>query len=100
MNQTNQNGQQRGRRGGKRAGAGRKKKVRAATAIDPADVQMLLGATPEPDFIETIAQRHARVSIEALVKKLVVGSNEAARVKAANQILDRGFGRPGVGIGG
>jgi hypothetical protein len=87
------------RHGGKRQGAGRKKKVLAGTVLEDADVRLLL-ADAEPDHIETTAQRHARIAVAALVKKLVAGSNEASRVSAANAILDRGYGKPAVDIGG
>src|SRR5688572_25978240 len=85
--------------GGRRPGAGRKKKVRAATALDETDLRALL-AEGAPDRVETVAQRHARLAIAALVKKLVAGANEAARVAAANAILDRAYGKPAVDIGG
>jgi chemotaxis receptor (MCP) glutamine deamidase CheD len=73
--------------------------VRSATAFDEADVDLLL-AEGHPDQIESSAQRHASVAISALVKKLLRGSSEAARVSAACEILDRGYGKPGVDIGG
>lgn len=85
--------------GGKRSGAGRRKKVRAATVLEDADVRLLV-SEPVPDLIESTAQRHARLAVAALVKKLVVGANEAARIAAANVILDRGYGRPAVDVGG
>jgi len=86
-------------RGGKRAGAGRKKKLRAATVIDDADLRLLV-AEAAPDHVETAAQRHARTAIGALVKKMIGGVSEAARVAAANAILDRGYGKPTVEVGG
>lgn len=85
--------------GGSRAGAGRKKKVVQPTFLDEGDVQ-LLTSEAAPDFVETAAERHARLVIAALVKKLVAGKNEGARVTAANAILDRGYGKPGVDVGG
>jgi hypothetical protein len=78
--------------GGSRAGAGRKKKAVRPTFLDETDVQ-LLTSDAAPDFVETAAERHARLVIGALVKK-------GARVTAANAILDRGYGKPGVDIGG
>jgi hypothetical protein len=85
--------------GGKRPGAGRKRKVLAATALEDNDVR-LLTSDSVPKQVETEAQRHAGMAIAALVKKLVVGANEAARVSAANEILDRGYGKPAVEAGG
>lgn len=88
------------RRGGKRPGAGRKKKGHvAATALAALDLASAL-ATPPPDEIDGVAQRHARTAIEALVKQLIHGASEAAKVSAANEILDRGYGKPAVEIGG
>jgi hypothetical protein len=88
-----------GQHGGKRRGAGRKAKVLSATVLARADVELLL-AEVEPDQIETIAQRHARMAIAALVKNLLKGAGEAARLRAACEILDRGYGKPAVEIGG
>lgn len=85
--------------GGARPGAGRKRKLRAATTIDD-DAARLLLTDAAPDQIESSAQMHARVSMTALVRKLLAGTNEAARVSAANAVLDRGYGKPAVDIGG
>ncbi|WP_428988153.1 hypothetical protein [Methylocapsa aurea] len=57
-------------------------------------------ATAPPDEIDGVAQRHARSAIEALVKLLFYGSSEAAKIAAAKEILDRGYGKPAVEIGG
>lgn len=89
----------RGKHGGKRAGAGRPKKVLSATTIVRDDVDLLM-ADAAPDQIETAAQRHARLAINGLVKKLLKGRSESSRVAAACEILDRGYGKPGVEIGG
>ena len=86
--------------GGKRPGAGRKKATYTSpTALTAVDRQALLAEVP-PKLIETAAQRHARTSVVALVKKLEFGLSDAARVAAANSILDRGFGKPAVDVGG
>lgn len=86
--------------GGKRVGAGRKPEAyRSPTALSFVDRQALLAETP-PQTIETAAQRHARTSIAALVKRLEFGTSDAARVAAANSILDRGYGKPAVDVGG
>lgn len=82
------------RRGGKRPGAGRKKKGhQSPSVVSGVDLRAALSAAP-PEDIETVAQRHAREAIEALVRQLMYGSSEAARVTAANAILDRGYGKP------
>ena len=86
--------------GGKRHGAGRKKAAYTSpTALTAVDRQALLADAP-PKLIESAAQRHARTSIAALVRKLEFGLSDAARVAAANSILDRGYGKPAVDVGG
>lgn len=88
------------RRGGKRIGAGRKAKGSTSPSlVGGIDLQSVLAA-PVPDEIESVARRHARTAIEALQKQLLFGQSESARVNAANAILDRGFGRPSVDVGG
>jgi hypothetical protein len=88
------------RRGGKRPGAGRKRKGHVApTTVMALDLTSALAA-PAPDEIETVAQRHAKTAIAALFKQLCYGQSESAKVAAANAILDRGFGKPAVDIGG
>lgn len=87
-------------RGGKRPGAGRKKKQYAApTALGDLDIRSLLSEAP-PGEIDGAAQRHALTAIDNLVKRLRFGSSDAARVAAANAVLDRGYGKPADGIGG
>lgn len=88
-----------GKHGGRRPGAGRKPKVLPATTLADEVVDLLI-AEAHPDQIETAAQRHARTAITVLVRKLLKGRSESARVAAACEILDRGYGRPAVEIGG
>ena len=85
--------------GGRRDGAGRKRKVADPTILDQATVDLLVADVP-PDQVEQPAQRHARSAVLALVKNMLSGGGESARVTAANSILDRGYGKPGVDIGG
>jgi hypothetical protein len=88
------------RRGGKRPGAGRKPKGHVSLSkVDGLDLASAL-QSPPPDEIETVAQQHARTAIDALVKQLRFGNSDAAKVAAANAILDRGFGKPTVDLGG
>src|ERR1700730_14751391 len=90
----------RSRRGGKRAGAGRKKKDHvAASAVAGLDLNSALSA-PLPDEIETVAQRHARSVLDNFVKQLVHGTSETAKIAAAIAILDRVFGKPTADAGG
>lgn len=87
-------------RGGRRPGAGRKPKgyVKPSALSELNKVSAL--ATAPPDEIDGVAQRHARDAIEALVKLLFYGASEAAKITAAKEILDRGYGKPAVEIGG
>lgn len=87
-------------RGGKRPGAGRKPKgyVKPSALSELTKVSAL--ATKPPEEIDGIAQRHARLAIESLVKLLFYGASEAAKITAAKEILDRGYGKPAVEIGG
>lgn len=87
------------RHGGRRDGAGRKRKMIDPTFLDQATVDLIVADVPS-DQIERPAQRHARTAMLALVKKLLSGGSESARVTAANSILDRGYGKPSVDIGG
>lgn len=87
-------------RGGRRPGAGRKPKgfVKPSAISELNRVAAL--ATDPPEEIDGIAQQHARLAIESLVKLLFYGSSEAAKISAAKEILDRGYGKPAVEIGG
>jgi len=88
------------RRGGSRPGAGRKPKGhKASSALPEIDLAAALAA-PAPDDIESLAQGHARDAIASLVKQLSFGKSETAKVNAANAILDRGYGKPSVDVGG
>lgn len=75
-------------RGGKREGAGRPKGSRSAATKD-----QIAG-------ISDLAKEHSRAAIEALVEVMTQGESEAARVSAANAILDRGYGKPQQSIVG
>lgn len=89
-----------GRHGGARTGAGRKKKgATSPSALGALDLRAAL-ATPAPGEVEPVAGLHATVALEALYKQLVAGQSDAARVMAANEILDRGWGKPTVESGG
>lgn len=88
------------KRGGARPGAGRKPKGhQASSALSEIDLQAALAASV-PDDIETLAQTKARGAIASLVKLMTFGRSEQAKVAAANKILDRGWGKPSVELGG
>jgi hypothetical protein len=87
-------------RGGKRPGAGRKPKGHVPpTKVAGIDLAAALAA-PVPDDISTVARSKVLSALDALVKQLEHGSSEAAKVAAANAILDRGYGKPAVDVGG
>ena len=65
-------------RGGARPGAGRKPGKISQAKRD----------------IQAAAKGHAEKALQALVNIAESGESEAARVSAANSILDRGYGRP------
>lgn len=69
-------------RGGKREGAGRPRGQRSAATKD-----QIAG-------ISELARMHSETALSALVQIASQGASEAARVSAANSILDRAFGRP------
>lgn len=81
------------RRGGARPGAGRPKKPRKLNIVSA------LAARP-PDEIDGVAQAHAKTALESLCKLLMHGGSETAKIAAAKEILDRGYGKPAVEIGG
>lgn len=88
------------RRGGARSGAGRKKKTHSAsTSLSELELRALLAEAP-PDEIDGVAQQHAGLAIETLSRLLIYGSSESAKITAGREILDRGYGKPAVEIGG
>lgn len=88
------------RRGGARPGAGRKPKgyVKPSALSELNKVSALAAAAPEE--IDGLAQSHANAALQSLVKVLFYGKSEAAKITAAKEILDRGYGKPTVEIGG
>jgi hypothetical protein len=72
----------RGKRGGKRPGAGRKRGTRNRATIEQ-----------QATLCELARQRTA-VAIAALERIARKGKSEAAVVSAATALLDRGYGRP------
>lgn len=75
--------QAKSKRGGARPGAGRPKGVPNK-------------ATRE---IREIAQEYTDKAIRALADIVENGESEAARVSAANALLDRGYGKPAQSLG-
>lgn len=94
------------RRGGVRLGPdgkplqGRKKKAHSQpTSLSKLELDAVLAEGP-PAEIDGLAQRHVGLAIETLSRLLIYGASESAKVSAAKEILDRGYGKPAVEIGG
>jgi hypothetical protein len=68
--------------GGARIGAGRKKGKIGQAKRDLSDM----------------AKDHAELALKVLVEVAQSGESEAARVSAANALLDRGYGRPAQAV--
>src|SRR5262245_37705910 len=66
------------------------------TSLSGRELKALM-AEPPPEKIESVAAIHARFSVEALATLLNHGG-ELARIMAARQILDRGYGRLAVDL--
>lgn len=69
-------------RGGKREGAGRPKGAKDKLTREA-------GAT-----LSDLARQHTSTALQVLLQVAMTGESEAARVSAANAILDRGYGKP------
>jgi hypothetical protein len=82
------------KRGGKREGAGRKPKGYIAPDIlTDLDLKAAEAAATPPE-IESAARLHARAAVDSLKTVMVYSNSWSARIRAANAILDRGFGKP------
>lgn len=75
-------GNQTSGRGGRRPGAGRPKGAKDKSTREA-------GAT-----IAELARSHAETAIAVLVQVARASESDAARVSAANAVLDRGYGKP------
>lgn len=71
-------------RGGRRAGAGRPKGA----------------VNKQPSEVKELARSYTADAIYVLYKIAMNGESEAARVSAANAILDRGHGKPSQSLTG
>lgn len=88
------------RRGGARPGAGRKKReLQSPTAVTGVDLAAAM-ATPPPAEIDGALRGRAKSSLEGLVKIMLHAASDSARITAAEEVLDRGYGKPAVEIGG
>jgi hypothetical protein len=58
-------------------------------------------AAPPAEIDSSLGERaQARRSLEGLVKLMLYASSDTARIGAAEEVLDRGYGKPAVEIGG
>lgn len=80
-------------RGGRRPGAGRKKAPKRARREIPATLSNIAD-------VEALARTHTLLAVQALAEIALNGEKEAARVAAANALLDRGHGKVGGAAGG
>lgn len=69
-------------RGGKRPGAGRPKGAKDTATRE------------QGGSLAELARQHTTDALKTLVKIATAGESEAARVTAANALLDRGYGKP------
>jgi hypothetical protein len=67
------------------------------TDLDLKVAEAASAATPQQ--IELAARVHARSSLESLKIVMLHSESDSARVRAANAILDRGFGKPATDTG-
>lgn len=68
--------------GGARPGAGRKKG----------------GVSQIKRDLASLAKEHAELALQVLVQVATASESDAARVSAANALLDRGYGKPAQSI--
>jgi len=91
---------QKSKRGGSRPGAGRKKKGAVpASAVAGVDLRVALAA-PAPTEIDSVVFPHIQAALDTLYREMIAGQSDSVRVVAANEILDRGWGKPTVEAGG
>lgn len=69
-------------RGGKRQGAGRKPGSKDRSTVE------------QSATLSELAREHTSTALDVLVQVAQASESDAARVSAANSILDRGYGKP------
>lgn len=88
------------RRGGKRPGAGRKPKGHVPATTIPTHVIRAAAFADEPEAIEGVARDHLLHVFRGFVAALTdVKISDHSRVRAANNILSRAYGKPTVDTG-
>ena len=78
-------------RGGKRAGAGRKK---GSKDRKPRSSPIIIAKAQEKRELREAARQFTQDALSTLAAICNAGQSEAARVSAACALLDRGYGRP------
>jgi len=78
-------------RGGKRAGAGRKK---GSKGRSPRSSPVIIAKAQEKRELREAARQFTHDALETLAAICKEGQSEAARVSAACALLDRGYGKP------
>jgi hypothetical protein len=74
-------------RGGRRQGAGRKRGSKTGVKLPPVSAEI-------KHELRELAREHTGAALDALVRICKMGESEAARVSAANALLDSGYGKP------
>lgn len=75
-----------GKRGGRRPGAGRPKGARSRATKS------------EKLSLADLAKQHTEAALNALVHVMTKSESDAARVSAANALLDRAYGKPSQAV--
>ena len=70
------------------------KKAKAKSSKKKAKNSLPLSQPCTPDMIIDLARQHGPLAIGVLVEIAKDSDKDAARVSAANSLLDRGFGKP------
>ena len=76
------------KRGGKRPGAGKPKGAKNKATVK------------QKATLQDLARKHTKEALATLLYVAKEGESEAARVSAANSLLDRGYGKPAQAITG
>jgi hypothetical protein len=78
-------------RGGKREGAGRKK---GSKGTGPRSSPVIIATAQQKRELRDAAREFTDDAMKTLAKICNEGESEAARISAANALLDRGYGKP------
>ena len=62
--------------------------------LQPATTPVIIASTQEKRELRHAAREYTGAALETLVKVCTTSASDAARVSAANALLDRGYGKP------